>query len=86
MGLFLVPLGELEEWLVNEKIAVSKTNKWAWANAAAQRILQLGKQKGDIWDFVSTVGRYLTLPAPSGMLLNGPLNPTGADAPPADAK
>jgi hypothetical protein len=60
VGLFLVPVGELEEWLASENLGVSKEkNKWAWANAAAERILKLGPQKRDIWDFVSAVGGYL---------------------------
>jgi len=59
-GLFLVPVGELEEWLASEELGVSKTNKWAWANRAAERILKKGKQLDDIWEFVSDVGRYLT--------------------------
>lgn len=64
-GLFLVPVGELEEWLASSNVEVSKSNKRAWANAAAQRVQQLGKQSGDVWDFVASVARYLTsLPGP----------------------
>jgi OLD-like protein/putative AbiEii toxin of type IV toxin-antitoxin system len=59
-GLFLVPVGELEEWLATREVDASKSNKRAWANAAAQRIQQLGKQSGDVWDFVSSVAEYLT--------------------------
>jgi hypothetical protein len=59
VGLFLVPVGELEEWLADENLGVSKKQKWAWANAAAERILKLGRQSGDIWDFMSEIGRYL---------------------------
>jgi hypothetical protein len=60
-GLFLVPVGELEEWLANREVDASKSNKRAWANAAAQRVQQLGKQSGDVWDFVSLVANYLSL-------------------------
>jgi hypothetical protein len=60
VGLFLVPVGEVEEWLASENLAVSKANKWAWANAAAERILQRGRQSGDIWDFMNELGCYLT--------------------------
>lgn len=67
MGLFLVPVGELEEWLTHEKLTASKSNKWAWANAAAERILHLGRQSGDIWDFVDSIGRYLTSPVSAGV-------------------
>jgi len=59
-GLFLVPVGELEEWLSEYEVGVSKNNKRAWANAAAQRIQGLGKQTGDVWKFVSEVGTHLT--------------------------
>lgn len=59
-GLFLVPVGELEEWLADHQVEESKNNKRAWASSAAQRIQQLGKQPGDVWDFISAVGRYLT--------------------------
>jgi hypothetical protein len=58
-GLFLVPVGELEEWLTNHGVSESKSHKRAWANSAAQRIHQLGKHGGDVWDFIATVGRYL---------------------------
>lgn len=58
-GLFLVPVGELEQWLANYDVNGSKANKRVWANAAAQRIQQLGKQLYDVWGFVSAVGRYL---------------------------
>src|SRR5260370_1143266 len=61
VGIFLVPVGELEEWLANENIGKSRVNnKWAWANAAALRIQAKGATKGDIWDFVREVGNYLS--------------------------
>jgi putative AbiEii toxin of type IV toxin-antitoxin system/OLD-like protein len=58
-GLFLVPVGELEQWLSGHGVEESKNNKKAWANAAAQRIQVLGRQAGDVWDFVAGVGAYL---------------------------
>jgi hypothetical protein len=61
IGLFLVPVGELEEWLKEQKVPASKTKKHEWANAAAQRVLELGKQNGDVWEFVSSVGKHLLL-------------------------
>jgi hypothetical protein len=79
IGLFLVPVGELEQWLAAEKIAVSKGNKWAWANAAAHRILQLGKQSNDIWHFVSAVGRYLITTPVGGALPDKELQMTDTD-------
>ncbi len=58
-GLFLVPVGELEQWLADYEVGVSKSHKRAWSNAAAQTIQKLGKRDGDVWDFVSAVGRRL---------------------------
>ena len=73
-GLFMVPVGELEEWLGKHQVEVSKSNKRAWANAAAHRIQQLGKKSGDVWEFVSGVGRYLALnPEVSGAGFDVPL-------------
>lgn len=59
-GVFLVPVGELEEWLPNEKIEESKDKKWAWANAAALHLQSTEGRQGDIWDFVRKVGEYLS--------------------------
>ena len=59
-GLFLVPVGELEEWLANHDVGISKSEKRAWSNAAAQLIQKVGKQSGDVWDFVEAVGRHLS--------------------------
>lgn len=59
-GVFLVPVGELEEWLADAAIGESKENKWAWANAAALHIQAHGPQIGDIWDFVRAVGSFLS--------------------------
>ena len=59
VGLFLVPVGELEGWLADQGVAASKQEKWAWANTAASRIKQIGSQQGDIWDFIRGIGTYL---------------------------
>ena len=59
VGLFLVPVGELEGWLAGEALGVPKTKKWAWADAAARRVAERGKQAGDVWDFVRAVGHHL---------------------------
>ena len=60
-GVFLVPVGELEDWLATENITESKTNKSAWANAAALAVLSSkGDRTGDIWDFARGVGSYLS--------------------------
>lgn len=58
-GVFLVPVGELEEWLPTAGITESKENKWAWANAASTYVQSQGAQPGDIWDFVRAVGKHL---------------------------
>jgi hypothetical protein len=59
VGLFLVPVGRLEWWLATEEIAVSKKRKPEWSNEAALRIQSKGACRGDVWDFVRDVGRYL---------------------------
>jgi hypothetical protein len=58
-GVFLVPVGELEEWLADANLKESRENKWAWANAAALHIQSRGVATGDIWDFIREVGDYL---------------------------
>jgi hypothetical protein len=55
IGLLLVPIGELEDWLANENIDVSKSKKSAWAIAAAVLVRQKGASEGDIWDFMKEV-------------------------------
>jgi hypothetical protein len=60
-GLFLVPVGELEQWLHGRGVGVSTSDKRAWANAAAQVVQSAGKQVGDVWEFVSDVGRFLAI-------------------------
>jgi len=59
-GLFLVPVGELEEWLSDCGIAASKQKKWAWANEAAEFIRTNPARDDDIWEFISKVGDFLT--------------------------
>lgn len=56
-GLFLVPKGELEQRLADYSVGVSVSDKRAWANAAAQRVQSVGRQDGDVWDFVALVAR-----------------------------
>jgi hypothetical protein len=58
-GLFLVPVGELEEWLPQKEIAVSKRNKRAWSNAAAQVIQGGGKREAPLWIFIRSIAEYL---------------------------
>jgi hypothetical protein len=54
-------VGELEQWLREHEFGVSRGDKRAWSNAAAQRIQDVGRQEGDIWEFVRGVGRLLQL-------------------------
>lgn len=65
VGLFLVPHGELEEWLSDAGIVESKNNKWAWANAAALHIQDAGAKDGDVWEFMRSVGSYLESSSPT---------------------
>lgn len=59
-GLFLVPVGELEEWLSDCNISASKHKKWAWANEAAEYIRTNPAKDDDIWHFTGKVGDFLT--------------------------
>lgn len=60
VGVFLCPVGELEDWLQAAEIKASRTNnKWAWANEAVLAIQQRGSETGDVWDFVRKVARFL---------------------------
>ena len=60
VGIFLVPVGELEDWLGDEPMKSSRSNnKWAWANEAVIAIQNKGAQLGDVWDFVRGVAKYL---------------------------
>jgi len=78
-GLFLVPVGELEQWLATDNVGVSTNDKRAWSNAAAQTVQKAGKRDGDVWGFVTAVGRYLL--SRQTVLPNPALNPTSAGAP-----
>jgi len=60
IGIFLVDVGELEEWLSGCSIEASKRKKWAWANEAANFIRESPPQDNDIWGFTKELGDYLT--------------------------
>ena len=61
VGLFLVPCGELEQWLAGCGLQSSKRkNKWAWANEAATYIRDSKRRDDDVWKFTGAVGKYLT--------------------------
>lgn len=59
-GLFIVPVGELEDWLSEfMKDGPSRYTKAAWAHEAAVRIRKSsGNQKGDIWDFIRAMSEF----------------------------
>jgi hypothetical protein len=58
-GLFLVPVGELEQWFQKDEVPVSMERKWEWADAAATHIRASGPQQGRVWEFVRGVARFL---------------------------
>jgi len=78
-GLFLVPVGELEQWLAGYEVGVSKSDKRAWSNAAAQIIQKSEKRDGDVWGFIAAVGLHLS--SQQTELPNTALTLTGAAAP-----
>jgi hypothetical protein len=59
VGLFLVPVGELEYWLTSHGIAASKEKKWAWANEASEFLRNNPAEDDDIWAFMTQVGQHL---------------------------
>jgi hypothetical protein len=58
-GIFLVPVGELEDW-VSHLVAAgpSKKRKAEWANYAANRIRETSPDQDDIWDFVRQMASF----------------------------
>lgn len=59
IGVFVVPVGELEGWLQSHGITVSTKKKWEWAIAAAAKVRELGVAQGDVWDFASAIVEHL---------------------------
>jgi hypothetical protein len=60
-GIFAVPVGELESWMPVIMNGISRDDKSTWAMNAAEKIEELGEQKGaDIWEFVRTVAQFLS--------------------------
>jgi hypothetical protein len=70
IGLFLVHVGELENWLRREGLMASKERKAEWAMEAAVVLESRGPGKGDVWKFVRDATRYLSEDpsAPEGRL------------------
>ncbi len=59
-GLFLVPVGELEDWvskLMSDGPSPTK-RKGEWASEAARRIRRSPEEAGDIIGFVRRVGEF----------------------------
>jgi hypothetical protein len=58
-GLFLVPCGELENWVPRLTAnGPSKRKKPEWANAAANRIREAPAENEDIWAFIRQMAQF----------------------------
>ncbi len=58
-GLFLVPVGELEDWIAKLMVdGPSKKKKPEWANAAANKIREAPVGTDDIWQFIRKMAEY----------------------------
>lgn len=68
-GIFVVPVGELERWLV----ALGVTNKKTWVTdilrclGARGDAVYVEPGPGDVWEFIETVAGWLNSPARKGM-------------------
>jgi len=58
-GLFLVPVGELEQWLNSDVVSASKEKKPEWANEAASYIRSVEPGNDGVWHFIRTIGHFL---------------------------
>lgn len=62
VGLFCVPVGELEYWVADlMKDGPSRKRKAEWAHEAARRIRESDSKTDDIWDFLKNIGQHLKL-------------------------
>lgn len=60
VGIFLVPVGELEDWVHDLVMdGPSKTKKAEWANHAANRIRTADPRGNDIWDYIRKIAMFL---------------------------
>ncbi len=58
-GLFLVPVGELEDWVPHlVQDGPSRKKKAEWANYAANQIRESPSQEGDVWEFVKSMAFF----------------------------
>jgi hypothetical protein len=60
-GLFIVPVGQLEDWVKDLMTDVDESRKPERALIAATRIKEAKTKQGDIWDFMRGVLSYLEL-------------------------
>ncbi|MCH8043032.1 MAG: ATP-binding protein [Planctomycetes bacterium] len=59
VGLFLVPVGELEYWIPHlMKDSVSKSKKPEWANEATLQLRKNPPEEGDIWGFIQSMVKH----------------------------
>ncbi len=59
LGLFLVPVGELEWWGAEAMAGVSKRNKAEWSNMAVKRIAEKANGLSDVIAFVQEIAANL---------------------------
>jgi energy-coupling factor transporter ATP-binding protein EcfA2 len=58
-GVFLVPVGELEDWVPQFTVSgPSRKKKAEWANFAASRIRESAADPNDIWDFIRQMASF----------------------------
>jgi hypothetical protein len=60
LGLFLVPVGELESWLQVLMDGVGREDKSRWAMLAAGKIEAVGERDEDVWVFMRRVIDFLS--------------------------
>ncbi len=58
-GIFLVPMGELEDWLPKQNLG-SRIRKAEFAVATASWIEEQGRQQDPLWDFVGSLAEYFS--------------------------
>lgn len=59
VGIFLVPVGELEYWVADLTLnGPSKKKKAEWANYAATQIREAEPQDNDVWDYIRKLAMF----------------------------
>ncbi len=59
VGIFLVPVGELEDWVADLVLAgPSKKKKAEWANFAASQIRECQPRDDDVWDYIRKIAVF----------------------------